>query len=140
TLVANATIPGAPFAVYSVMKKLPPETARFIAPNTPLAPALPPAAVCSSMAPVIHDSSPPSATIDSPAASCISSTGIVVPITLWSMSSSCLEVGTPAVDGASAHHAMGWVVVGQRAVVGAGFVPHGDVARGPTPAHAEVGV
>ncbi len=41
TLVANATMPGPPCAVYSVMKKLPPATARFTAPNMPLAPALP---------------------------------------------------------------------------------------------------
>ena len=67
------------------MKKLPPATARLTAPNMPFEPALPLAAVCRSIGPVIQESSPPSATIDSPGASCISSTGIVVPITLWSM-------------------------------------------------------
>ena len=118
TLVANATMPDPPLAVYSVMNRLPPATARFTAPNMPLAPALPDAAVSSSMGPVIHESSPPSATIDSPAASCISSTGMVVPITLWSMSVAALrlgiEGGTPAVDGAPSHDAVRREVVGQR--------------------------
>src|SRR5215207_9709888 len=149
TLVANATMPGPPLAVYSVMKRLPPATARFTAPNMPLAPALPDAAVSNSIGPVIHESSPPSATIDSPASSCISSTGIVVPITLWSMSVAALhlgwfesvgEVGTHTVDGASPHDAVCGIVIGERAVVGAGFVPNGDVTRAPVPAHAEVRV
>src|SRR4051812_16205776 len=140
TLVANATIPDPPLAVYSVMKRLPPATARLTAPNMPLAPALPDAAVSSWTGPVIHESSPPCATIDSPASSCISSTGIVVPITLWSISVSCREVGARAVDGASAHHAVGGIVIRERPVVGARFVPHRDVAFGPVPAHAEIGV
>src|SRR4051812_23910152 len=140
TLVANATMPDPPSAVYSVMKRLPPATARFTAPNMPLAPALPDAAVSSWTGPVIHESSPPCATIDSPASSCISSTGIVVPITLWSISVSCREVGASAVDGASTHHPMSGIVIGERAVVGARFVPHRDVAFGPVPAHAEVRV
>src|SRR6478735_4501108 len=143
TLVANATIPDPPWAVYSVMKRLPPATARLTAPNMPLAPALPDAAVSSSIGPVIHESSPPSATIDSPSASCISSTGIVVPITLWSIVGSCLsgsEERPAAVDGAPSHHAVGRVVIRQRAVVRARFVPHRDVTGGPVPAHAEVRV
>ena len=48
---------------------------------TPFAPALPDAAVLSSMELVIHDSSPDSATTDSPASSFISSTGSTVPMT-----------------------------------------------------------
>ena len=64
------------------MKKLPPATARFTAPKIPLAPAFPDAAVLSSIELVIHDSSPDSATTDSPASSFISSTGSTVPM-IW---------------------------------------------------------
>ena len=61
--VERGQLPGPLVAVYSVMKRLPPATARFTAPNMPLAPALPDAAVSNSIGPVIHESSPPSATI-----------------------------------------------------------------------------
>src|SRR6476620_8748873 len=143
TLVAKATMPAPPSAVYSVMKRLPPATARFTAPNMPLAPALPDAAVSSWIGPVIHESSPPCATIDSPASSCISSTGIVVPITLWSMGlPSPLLVGrvggegrSAAVDGAAAHNEVGRIVVGQGAVVRARLVPDREVTGRPPPAH-----
>jgi hypothetical protein len=81
TRVAKATIPGADLAVYSVTKKLPPATARFTAPKTPVAPAFPVAAVPSSIDDVIQDNSPDSATTDSPVSSFISSTGRTVPIT-----------------------------------------------------------
>ena len=64
------------------MNSVPPAMARVTAPNTPFAPAFPPAAVCNSTALVIQDSSPPSATTDSPAWSVTSSTGIVVPMIL----------------------------------------------------------
>ena len=78
--MAKATMPCASLAVYWVMKKEPPPTARAIAPNRPL---LPPRSVvvCSSMLLVIQDSSPAWATIFSPGWRTISRTGRVVPTT-----------------------------------------------------------
>lgn len=63
------------------MKKLDPPIERFTAPNTPFAPPLPLAAVSSWIDAVIHDSSPDSATTDSPGSSFISRTGRTVPTT-----------------------------------------------------------
>src|SRR5579859_7105630 len=81
TLVANATMPGPPLAVYSVMNSVPPPTARLIAPRKPLlAPA--DVEVCSAMVLVSQLNSPASAITRSPGSSDISSTGIVVPMIL----------------------------------------------------------
>src|SRR3978361_448670 len=81
TLVQNATSPGEPYAVYSVMNSVPPPTTRLIAPKNPPPPAI---CVCVDMLIdcVIQLSSPASEIRASPGCSSTSSTGIVVPTIL----------------------------------------------------------
>src|SRR5665213_2755958 len=79
TLAANATSPGPPGAVNSVMNRPPPESARPRTPKMPLAPAVI-AVVFIATVWVIHANSPGSATILSPASSPISKTGSVSPV------------------------------------------------------------
>jgi ATP-dependent DNA helicase RecQ len=81
TLVANATSPGNPLAVYSVMNNVPPPATRFSAPKKPPPPAI---CVCVDMTMdcVIQLSSPASEITCSPGCSSTSNTGIVVPTIL----------------------------------------------------------
>jgi hypothetical protein len=65
--VAKASKPGAPCAVYRVIKSDPPPTTRLKRPPNP--PPLPiPVVVCKSMDWLIHESSPDTATMLSPGA------------------------------------------------------------------------
>ena len=82
TRVANATMPGPPCAVYSVMKSDPPPATRLIIPKMPPPPPRP-VVVCMSMDWLIQDNSPDTASTLSPGWSCISSTGSVVPMIRW---------------------------------------------------------
>src|SRR5665213_1023541 len=85
SLAANASRPGPPIAVYSVMKSVPPATARPSAPMKP--PCWPPAdvEVCIWIAIDIHDSCPDSAKTLSFGCMLSSSTGITVPTILVSI-------------------------------------------------------
>src|SRR5207249_9434277 len=82
SLAANASSPGPPTAVYSVMNKVPPAIARPRAPMNP--PCCPPTEVpvCIWIAIDIHDSSPDSANTLSLGCMLSSRTGITVP-TIW---------------------------------------------------------
>src|ERR1700694_4891690 len=79
SLDAKATIPGPPWALYSVMKIELPPTARL---KTPPSPPPPPNCVdvFMTMLDVIQDSSPDSANSASPGSSVISRTGMTVPM------------------------------------------------------------
>src|ERR1700733_570855 len=92
---AKAMEPEPPCAVYVVIMKLAPETARLTAPMIPLPPMPPPVLVCIWTASDIQENSPASETTASPSASESSSTGIVVP---WIVSS---ILGLLALCGAS---------------------------------------
>ena len=85
SLAAKASKPGPPAAVYSVMKRVPPATARPSAPMKP--PCWPPAEVdvCIWIAMDIHESWPDSAKTLSLGCMLSSSTGITVPTILDSI-------------------------------------------------------
>src|SRR5579859_8045686 len=93
SLAANVSSPGPPAAVYSVMKSVPPATARPSAPRKP--PCWPPAEVdvCIWIAIDIQDSWPDSAKTLSPGCMLSSSTGITVPTIFGSILSLFLGQG-----------------------------------------------